>query len=57
MVEGEVPATHEAKRAMIEQDQPEFSMRRQCERIGLSRSSFSPVRGPKGAVTPPGPRW
>jgi putative transposase len=35
-----LPATLEAKRAMIERGHPQLSVRRQCELIGLNRSSF-----------------
>jgi putative transposase len=35
-----LPATIEAKRVMIERDLPEISVRRQCELIGLNRSTL-----------------
>ena len=40
MVKKELPDTVEAKRAMIERGHPELSVRRQCELIGLNRSSL-----------------
>ena len=40
MAEKKLPETSEVKRAMIERHHPTISIRRQCELIGLPRSSL-----------------
>ncbi len=40
MVEKKLPATADLKRTLVEPDNPELSIRRQCELLGLNRSSY-----------------
>lgn len=40
MAKKRLPDTIEAKRAMIERNHPDLSIRRRCELIGLNRSTL-----------------
>ena len=40
MAEKKLPNSVEARRSMIEPAHPDFSLRRQCQLLGLNRSSW-----------------
>ena len=50
MVEKKLPNDIQTKRAMIEPNHPELSMRRQCELIGLNRSTLYYQRAMESAL-------
>ncbi len=41
MVEKKLTGSVDAKRALVEPDHPELSIRRQCALLGLSRASYA----------------
>ncbi len=65
LVEKKLPETVAGKRALIEPEHPELSLRRQCELVGLNRSSWyyqparitseSVVNAPAGRAVHPNP--
>ena len=50
MAKKKLTASVEAKRALVDPEHPDLSIRRQCELIGLSRASYYYAAVPKDPV-------